>query len=135
METSHEIVLGCFAKAEDTAEVKFDWFVTQYAADNELEYFFVESIRRLPAAFGNLVAAHKREETQQVLNDIEDEIFTAMDSGDTAASSELSKVYLLLNDVQFNHRTAIYYNVDDDDMAIPSAEDRDLFYVRGVVFQ
>ena len=135
MEESHEIVLGCYAPDPDTAEICIDWFVSQYAADNDLEYFFVESIRRLPAAFGNFINHHQREENQQVLDDIEDEIFTAMDSGDTETSSELSKVFLLMNNNQFDHRTAIYYCVDDDDMALPIQGDQSLFYIRVVVFQ
>ena len=135
MEPSHEIVLGCCAPDPDTAEICIDWFVTQYAADNDLEYFYVESISRLPAAFGNFINHHQEQEKQNVLDSISDEIYAAATSGNPILSDELSKVYLLMNDNQFDHRTAIYFCIDGDDLAIHSAEDRDLFYVRVVVFQ
>ena len=135
MEESHEIVLGCCAPDQDTAEICIDWFVTQYAIDNQLEYFYVESIRRLPAAFGNFINHHQEEEKEKTLDEISDEIYAAATSGDPERSDELSKVYLMLNTNQFDHRTAIYYCVDDDDMALPVTDDNSMFYIRVVVFQ
>lgn len=136
MEVSHEIVLGCYAADPDTAAIKFDWFCEEYVADQKLEYSFVESIRRLPRLFGEYIDRQKSEETQKVLDDISDEIYDAATSGDPVSSDELSKVYLMLNTNQFDHRTAIFYNIDDDPMALPiPASISPFFFIRVVIFQ
>ena len=135
MEESHEIVIGCFAGTEDIAAVKFDWFIDEYAADHQLEYFFVESIRRLPAEFGNFIIRQKREENATILDNITQEIFAAMASGDPELSDELTKEYLKINNNYFDHRVAVFYNVDDDALALPLMDDKSMFFIRVVVFQ
>ena len=109
MEPSHEIVLCCFSDNQDTAALKFDLFVDEYAAKHQIEYFFVESIRRLPIAFGEFIIH---------LN-----------------QKQYDKEYYCMPHY-FDHRNMFFYNIDDDDVLYPLLEvDVSLFFIRTVVFE
>ena len=132
MEPTPEIVIGCFAPAEDVAEIKFEWFCGDYADDHELEYFFVEGIRRLPSLFGDMI--HLTGDVT-VLDNLSGDIYAAAERGDSERSDRLSKVYSSLNADQFDHHTTIYYNVDNAPSALVMDDDRSMFFIRVVVFQ
>ena len=132
MEPTPEIIIGCFAPAEDVAEIKFEWFCGDYADDHELEYFFVEGIRRLPSLFGDMI--HLTGDVT-VLDNLSDDIYAAAERGDSERSDRLSKVYSSLNADQFDHHTTIYYNVDNAPSALVMDDDRSMFFIRVVVFQ
>jgi hypothetical protein len=133
MEPTPEIVIGCFAPDPDVADIKFEWFCDDYAEDHELEYFYIESIRRLPSLFGEMITHLTKDVT--VLDNLSGDIYAAADRGDSESSDRLSKVYSSLSADQFDHRSTIYYNVDDAPSALPMDDDRSFFFTRVVVFQ
>ncbi|GEM_PF-6411675 len=140
MEVHNEIMIFCKAPDAEGAKVKFGWFISLYAEDNELEYFYIGRVEALSTALAGLFIKIHFQEYDNRLDDIQHDIFKSIDIGDCDKTNYLTTIYQKSLRQQFDHTQTLIYYLDCSDETYPSypfLEENEVpaYWLTKVVFQ